>query len=936
MSSYIKSIAQILNDTESILKFLKNANLYYAHIRPNSADDPEPLNDHILLVQDKFKLLSEIHKIDSIVSLMIVNLFDENKILFDLNVADFIKKVWVNTVVFHDFGKVNENFQAHPEKMNNPNFKGKENTNSPISTHHSSLGAYLYITKHLEELTGIESKYKNLLSACVIYFSYSIFKHHGKYLGDNVNLKIQFSPLESEFMETYLKIYQFELSEKSILVVKKIADVFYANKYFNKYLSSFSLYSLVRLSFSMLTASDFLASGEYMTGLEVKPDEFGVLIRDRIDKIYDFVTKNEWLNEREGKRNFNQTTFQKALSEYYFQNPTERTNANLNVLRQEMGVEVLQTVRAKASKNLFYIEAPTGGGKTNLSFLATIELLKLNPELNKVFYVFPFTTLVTQTQKSLIETFGLSEDEVITLSSKSGFKEKITIEKEDDEYGKDKKFFLDNLFCFFPFCLLTHVKFFNILKTNEKEENYLLHRLANSVVVLDELQAYSPDVWDKVIYFIKNYAHFYNIKFIVMSATLPKLGNLKIKGLKEDDFVYLIDNAKERYFKNPNFANRVSFNSDLLKEKNLKLEDLASMLISKSKEYAEKDFGKAKPKNSVYTIVEFIFKKSATTFYELIQNGETFFDEVFVLSGTILEHRRKCIINYLKNEENRKKKILLITTQVVEAGVDIDMDLGFKDKSLIDSDEQLAGRINRNVNKGDCVLYLFNYNREKVIYGKDKRYSETQLLSKEEYFEILTTKNFDKIYNRVLSGIEAWNRKEGAIGFEEYERNIKQLRFQSTHFDFNLINKDFENLTVFIPMAIPVQVEGTTSGSFDRVFSINEVAFLVKRGIGPNLENKIEGKKVFDLYLELLETKGGDITSNKIGSKVMQGIISKFIIQMLGTDKIKGKLVEFQDVEKSNKGYIYLERWNVGENPLYSEYSCINDTAFADTETQFL
>ena len=82
----------------------------------------------------------------------------------------------------------------------------------------------------------------------------------------------------------------------------------------------------------------------------------------------------------------------------------------------------------------------------------------------------------------------------------------------------------------------------------------------------------------------------------------------------------------------------------------------------------------------------------------------------------------------MKNPSNREKKIILISTQVVEAGVDIDMDLGFKDSSIIDSDEQLAGRINRNVNKQHCTLYLFNYNRESVIYGKDLRYKSEKII----------------------------------------------------------------------------------------------------------------------------------------------------------------------------------------------------------------
>jgi len=687
----------------------------------------------------------------------------------------------------------------------------------------------------------------------------------------------------------------------------------------------------------MLTASDFLASGEYMTGLKIKKEDLGILTRNRIMEIYQYASNAE--NKKDGSFNFNKSTFAKSNTEYQYENLREKSNSNLNLLRQEMGIEVLQTIRKTGDNNLFYLEAPTGGGKTNLAFLATIELLKLHIKLNKVFYVFPFTTLVTQTQQSLIDTFGLTNDEVITLSSKSGFKEReaqnLDVNVEDDRYGQQKRFYLDNLFCFFPFCLLTHIKFFNILKTNEKEENYLLHRLANSVVVLDELQAYSPKEWDKLIYFIKNYAQHYNIKFIVMSATLPKLGNLNILKKYSYDFVYLIDNAKERYFKNPNFTERVVFNLDLFNAKDLKLEDLADLLLSKSKEYSEYDFEDAKPQGSVYTIIEFIFKKSATSFYGIIQNKTQFFDEVFVLSGTILEHRRKYIINYLKNKDNRKKKILLITTQVVEAGVDIDMDVGFKDKSLIDSDEQLAGRINRNINKRNCVLYLFNYNNERVIYGKDKRYENTKAISKEEYFDILTTKDFDKIYNKVLEGIDKWNTTEGAIGFEEYEHNIKKLRFQSVHFDFQLISNEQKNLSVFIPIQVPVYVNGISRGSRDEVFVKGEIEFLKQNGIRPNDENKIEGAQVFDLYLELIQQKG-DITNKKVANRIMQGIMSKFIIQMLGTNKMESNLKHFYDQEKSDKGYIYLERWCDPVNQVYNENFGIDDSAFSDQETRFL
>jgi CRISPR-associated endonuclease/helicase Cas3 len=530
-----------------------------------------------------------------------------------------------------------------------------------------------------------------------------------------------------------------------------------------------------------------------------------------------------------------------------------------------------------------------------------------------------------------METMGLSNDEVIQLHSKAGFQSKE--ENQDGIYGNQKLNYLDNLFVNYPFCLLSHIKFFDLLKTHEKESNYLLHRLANSVVVIDELQSYNPSHWDKVIYFVKTYAHFFNIKFILMSATLPKLDKLHIIQSEVQDFVYLLPNAKTDYFQNPNFAQRVNFRFDLLNGKEIDLENLAKTLLEKSEDYSQKDYGKAKPKNSVYTIIEFIFKKSATEFYQVIKKQKTFFDEIFVLSGTILEHRRKYIIDFLKNPENRKKRILLITTQVVEAGVDIDMDLGFKNQSLIDSDEQLAGRINRNVNKQDCELYLFKINEPSILYGKDKRYEATKKI-KNEYAEILKNKDFDRLYQIVLGDIDKWNETPMAVGFKDYLDNIKMLNFENTHKKFQLIEQ--KNISIFIPLTISTQD-----------FSANELIFLERANIKPNQENKIAGEQVFDLYINLIENKSPDFITQKVNLRTLQGVLSKFVFSVF--DDAKGhtrrKLIAFADIEKVKKnefsqtendgttyGFLYLARYH----QVYNEEFGLDDSKFDDFENCIL
>ncbi len=938
MYNSIKTIEVLLNETLDITTFLIEADKYYASVQKGKS--PEKLAEHINLVLDKFKLLCKAHRLDDVLNSLIEDFLHTNQIVDKEHIVhNFMKKLFINTVVFHDYGKINENFQAHPDKMNNPHFKQIE---SPLSTYHSGLGAYMYIVRHIEEVYTDNNlaKGKNIVIAVVLGFSYVIFKHHAKFLNhkEDIKSKIGFSEKELPFLKKYLEHYQFEIDPKvtSSLFehnaqLKEINIIYFFNKV-EKYLQDFAFYSLMRLAFSLLTASDYLASGEYTSGIKVS--SFGTLTRERIEEIYRNITERDFLDEKSRKVNYNKNTYQAFPNYCKLTNPKERNGKNLNILRKEMAFEVIDNIRKHSSESLFYIEAPTGGGKTNLSMLATIELLKANEKLNKVYYVFPFTTLITQTYEAIKQTMGLRDDELIQLHSKASFQNKE--EDKDGVYGSDRKNYIDHLFVNYPLCLLSHIQFFNILKTNEKSVNYLLHRLANSVVVIDELQSYNPSHWDKVVYLIRSYAKHYNIKFILMSATLPKIDTLNVVPSETQPFMALLPNAKKLYFQNPNFSKRVKFRLDLLQESDITLAHIVKVLFEKSQQYSQKDFGEAKPLGSVYTIIEFIFKKTATDFYKEVkrrQEDNPFFDEVFVLSGTILEHRRKHIINFLKDPANRKKKILLITTQVVEAGVDIDMDVGFKNQSLIDSDEQLAGRINRNVNKEDCELYLFKVNEPRVLYGSDKRYQAMKYI-KEDYTYILENKDFDKLYEIVLKAIDRWNKAEMAIGLPDYIEHIKNMDFRKTHEKFQLIEQ--KNISVFVPLAIPKDT-----------FTKSDLRFLEKADV-PLQNDKVEGAHIFDLYIKLIENKSADFIGRQVNIKTLQGILSKFVFSIFDDSKGKTrrKLIAFADIEKVKKenqsdenqgttyGYIYLARYK--DNQLYSEEFGLDTTKFDDFENAIL
>lgn len=904
---------------------LTDAETYWAHTPNRFGSQPETLEEHLTLVMRYLRELVNIHQLDTVTDRLIQRFINEKGLSGKM--GQWLKKLFVDAILYHDHGKVNENFQASPDKMDNPGFLNRMNEENGIGTQHSTLSSFIFLNhKIIEALEIKDAREQTSALGLALIFSYPIYRHHSNYLKDDYWSKIIEDNKRADQLKDYLQLFYKTAPNAQIIGLLKKLDYLKNSNKFKDFERSEALYQLIRLNSSLLTASDYLATNEYMNTFSI--ENFGILNRDRIDILYDFVTQEEWIDKAKEKKNFNKKTYDELNELDLNIKPTEANFVNLNFLRQQMATEAIRNLRRKSKHNLFFLEAPTGGGKTNISMLLTLELLKANKELNKVFYVFPFTTLIDQTFKSLKEGMNLFDAEIIALHSKASFFQSSSGDEADAKYGDDKKNYIDRLFVNFPFTLLSHVRFFNILKTNLKEENYLLHRLANSVIVIDELQSYNPDHWDKLLYFIQNFADIYNIRFIVMSATLPKISKLEIGSLGDAQFVNLLSKAKEDYFHNPNFAARVKFDYSL-GEARISLDALAHTVLKESKIYSAIDGGRKKPKGSVFTVIEFIFKHPTTLFEREIQKiDDGFFDDIFVLSGTILSHRRKFIINFLKNPDNRSRRILLITTQVVEAGVDIDMDLGFKDSSILDSDEQLAGRINRNVNKVGCNLFLFNYSREAHIYGKDLRYQLAKELGSEEKKHILETKNFDLLYQKVIDFKNRRNKDPNFVGIDEYRRKVESLQFEKVAQDFKIIEQ--ENLSLFIPLKIPISLLGET-GENEENFTKTELTFLEQHQIPPDENDLISGEKIFDLYLSI-NTSFMPFIEKRIAIKYIQALLSKFTISVFSSEKNKKKFTEFSDLEKSENGYLYMQHWE----KFYSEASGINEAVFEDIENQFI
>lgn len=863
----MRSFSELILELK-VKSILKDWEKYLAHT------PDETLSDHMELVTQYFQRLIEIHGLEPLLNNQFLKLARQ-----DENVAQIAKNLYWQAILYHDFGKVNENFQR---KLENIDLFPSQKING-IQSQHSVLSAFIFIVHQLSELAKIEielgEQNLKLLIKWIITLAHNIIRHHSPRL-DDLSKKETFSSLNYELcvkLTTYLDCYQFDFNRRIIENVPPIT-----NQIVSFQELGFEWFLLIRLNFSLLTASDYYATSHYCNKWLKSYSEFGVLSKEQKDRHFKNLQETQ-------PHNRNLYLKQKEFYSQPLEELQEPSNTNLNKLRSKMAAETVEKIRENADKKLFYIEAPTGGGKTNMAFIATQEILQANYELNKVFYVFPFTTLVTQTQKAAIQTLGLQSDEWMELHGRAAWKQKEDPEKNKDGlYGDERMDDIHNQFVNYPYTFLSHVRFFDILKANEKSSIYLMHRLANSIVVIDEVQAYNPILWDKMAYLLREYANALNIRFIVMSATLPKIGELAAS-----EFCYLIPNAIERFFVNPNFADRVSFSEELLQKKRPEKEEREGYLKWLTKVVFEKSEQYRQTNGQVRTIIEFIFKKSTSEFAVIAE--KLFQDyEIKILSGTILEPRRKQIIEELKSEENKSKNVLLITTQVVEAGVDIDMDLGFKNRSIIDSEEQLAGRVNRNVNKKNCMVYLFELDDASVIYGKDRRFKETRSHLENEYFDILKNKSFYRLYEKVKEWLGSTNQESNLAGTaSSYEKEvIGKLNFPKIDEEFTLI--EHSNTSVFVPLDLP---------DASSVFSDQQLQFLEELGVNM-IKDKLSGDDIFELYKRLITTDSESFTSKKRNLKMLQSIMSMYTFSLFSESKVVNELKAGGNQEEY--GFLYL------------------------------
>lgn len=733
-----------MRDLVNFFDFIQQADIFLAHIPSKEQEDktPETLKEHMSLTLYYYEKLCQTKDMDRIVRNVIHRLRCGGSSLPSALEA-LIYKLFVNAIYLHDAGKINCAFQKRV--MKNEKVIDKRG----IDTHHSILSALIYIDFFTEEIRKIGDTLLRKYFFNILYsFAYIISRHHGNLFSTDALLE-SLEKAQSSGKQGALTYYTRE-SIYDIVTNDPDNSPFGSKKYSQWKMDEADFYILNRLLFAMITSCDYYATYHYQSGTEVDFND-----TRQLDVWWESYSQTDLYRSIREKANA-------VLAA-----PIE--SLKMNELRSRIFLDAEKTLLSNIDKHIFYLEAPTGSGKTNTSINLALRLLHADPQLTNVFYIFPFNTLVEQTGKELSKYFKEGKDFAIVNSLTPIILSLKDTEDEDNAEANYEKSYLDRQFFHYPIVATSHINFFNALFGVNRENHFLLGRLCNSIVIIDEIQCYKNLIWREIILMLQKYAVLLNIKIIIMSATLPRLDFML--GENVPGFIALLPNSR-KYFQNRIFKNRVKIDtSSLLCTGSMNIRDIANEII---KTYKEKS-GKV--------LIELITKATARELYNLLRL-EFGSDHVVELTGDDNKFKRNQTIEKIK----AASAIVVVATQVIEAGVDIDMDYGFKNISLLDGEEQFMGRINRSCLKEGCIVYFFMVDEPEKVYKNDHRLQFT--LKSEDMAQLLESKDFGRYYEKVMEIILTDTSRNNTRNIEAFEERLLKLYFQKVYEHMKLIENN--------------------------------------------------------------------------------------------------------------------------------------------------
>lgn len=346
---------------------------------------------------------------------------------------------------------------------------------------------------------------------------------------------------------------------------------------------------------------------------------------------------------------------------------------------------------SKDDAQIFTMSMPTGSGKTLASMRFALELVQRH-KLKRIIYVIPYTSIIEQNAQVFRDIFG--EDTVLEHHCNFDYD---SIENADTA----QKLALAAENWDSPVIVTTNVQFFESIYGNKPSQMRKLHNIAQSVVVFDEAHMFPSLFYQPCLEAIKLLVRDYGCRALLLSATMPDfkkwLEEFGCEGLNVSDVI-----NDKTVFK--------AFERCLV-------EDLGPVST-------EELLSKAASHTSALIVVN--TRKAARELYNSLSGRK------YHLSTYMTKFDRNRIFNQVKEALQLGEPFVLISTSLIETGVDLDFEAVFRERAGIDNILQTAGRCNRE-GKRDAEksrTYVFDF-KEEDLRTKDKHMCTKQYICAE-------------------------------------------------------------------------------------------------------------------------------------------------------------------------------------------------------------
>lgn len=425
---------------------------------------------------------------------------------------------------------------------------------------------------------------------------------------------------------------------------------------------------------------------------------------------------------------------------------TDKTNHADNTSVNKIRRSILSDCRNASIKEpgIFSLTVPTGGGKTLSSMAFALEHA-VKHKFDRIIYVIPYTSIIEQNANVFREALG--DDQVVEHHASL----------DDDDSTTKSRLAAENWDA--PIIVTTSVQFFESLFAAKPSRCRKLHNIANSIVVLDEAQLVPVDYLTPIIQVMYLLRLHYHVTFVISTATQPAFESRdNFKGFPTGSVVEIISDVPKLY------------------------RDLKRVIIECPRDWKRPtewiDLAK-EITNEKQVLCVVSDRKSCLELHKLLP------ESTYHLSALMCGQHRSDIITEIKTKLKNKEDIRVVSTQLVEAGVDLDFPIVYRALAGLDSIAQAAGRCNREgrlTKPGQVRVFIPPKKAPPGILRKAAETTETML--KYGLNDPLDHSNFNQFFNELY-----W--KAGSLDLKGIVNLLQPDDFQDCGIQFRTAADNF-------------------------------------------------------------------------------------------------------------------------------------------------